>query len=67
MDKYAPPRELWTAAKCAHLLGYRNAAAFIYASEQGREPKPAGYDGCSRVWLADSIRAAWIAKKNASK
>ena len=63
MDKYAPPREEWSAAKCARILGYRNAAALKYAVEQWLEPRPDGYGTGGHVWLADTIRAAWIARK----
>ena len=63
LDKYAPPREEWNAAKCAKVLGYRNPAAFKYAVQRGDLPQPSGYVGGSKVWLADEIRAAWIAKR----
>lgn len=57
-DKFAPPIELWDAAKCARILGFRNAASFKYQVETGKLPKVWRYEGGKALWNADEIRRA---------
>ena len=58
MDKYAPPKELWDAPKCARILGYKDAEAFKYHVRKGVLPPPVDFIGLVAQWDAAQLRRA---------
>lgn len=58
-DKFAPPIELWDAAKCARVLGYKNVDEWWRcAVRNGRFPQPVAWHGMQALWNADEVRQA---------
>ena len=66
-DKFAPPRELWDAAKCARMFGFRNAEAFKYQVRLGRFPAPVEYIRNAAQWDALQVREAAAKFKESSR
>ena len=62
-DRFAPPRELWDAAKCARILGFRNVDAFKYQVHLGRMPAPVDFIGTAAQWDAQQVREALRSKE----
>ena len=62
-DKFAPPRELWDAAKCARVLNLKNAAAFLYRVNKGVFPAPYCYECGKAWWSAEQVREATRSKE----
>ena len=60
LDKYAPPVELWDAAKCARILGFKNADSFKHRVRRGDYPPPVDFIGNVAQWSAEQIRAARV-------
>ena len=65
MSRFAPPKELWDAAKCARVLGYHSARAFRYAVGRGEYPKPVAHECHRDLWDAGQVRRQWLLLREA--
>ena len=63
MSRFAPPKELWDAAKCARVLGFRTVGQFKYRVKCGELPAPHCFDCGKAWWDAAQVRDAAMMRR----